>query len=144
MTEELTPKKEKLYISHFRKLGNKLFPMSFIRDNKLTSYIEPVGGVVKVKIVRPDGTTSIGYSVCDDQDNFNRRIGIEKAMKNALLNDAPINEPKKEPKGFLRLFGTLFEETNLVDHLSSAQHIKNVVRSKVRRLVDKNFQIMIE
>jgi hypothetical protein len=133
--QELKKTYEKVYVTHFRKLGKKLYPMSFLRQEKLCDLVEPVGGVVKVKIIH-QGITKIGYSICDNRDNFNKREGNEKAIKNALLEHTPTI-----PDLFDKLFGRWFPKTSTEDNAALA---RNISKSKAKRLVEKDFHAMIE
>ena len=133
--QELKKIYEKVYVTHFRKIGNKLFPMSYIRKEELSHFIEPTGGVVKIKIVN-QGVTKIGYSICDERDNFNKSEGNVKAIKNALLENIP------EVSIWIdKFFKWLYPETSTEDAAALA---RKIAKSKAKRLVDKDFHIMIE
>lgn len=144
---ELKKENKAVYVSHFRRIGDKLYPMSYIQKEELTWQISPTGGAVKVKIVDHEGKTKIGYSVCDDQDNFNRNIGNEKAIKNALLVEKTPSKIVSE-NSFLEWFWSMTKYIRVPRPIAEmehgVEHIKDVVKSKVKRAVSKDFRIMIE
>lgn len=80
----------KVYVRHYRRYrryeGGKihfdLLPNS-VADVK---YSLPTGGKIELAIVDPDGNEFLGVSKCNSYDAFNKKIGVQLALTQAIRN----------------------------------------------------------
>ena len=63
------------------KMDFNLYPQS-----KMTVHPSPRGGQTEVSLMSPDGKKAFGVARCNLVDNFNRRLGVRKALGRAWSN----------------------------------------------------------
>lgn len=69
----------------------------FLLNNQqcpLDTEADPRGGTTEVIITTPDNITGYGYAECSLKDNYNRKMGVIKAMYRALkdIDDIKLQE----------------------------------------------------
>ena len=64
---------------------------------------DPRGGMTVVELTKPDGTNSIGVTVCSDNDNFNHKLGTRQALNRALGVEPPLKFNKASANELLEM-----------------------------------------
>lgn len=141
----------KIHITHFRFLNGKLYPMSYLSKEKLTTKIDAKGGATKVQYVNDDGTvSSTGYSFCQLEDSFVKSIGLEIASRNAhnqsveKTNEESVSKLEEQAIPIFEKFTSFFRpllKIVLPDVLLSTEKFREYLRKSTE--TGKNMQPII-